>query len=35
MNLYIRFERLEDVDARFRDYICYQRVVVVAGLGLG
>jgi hypothetical protein len=34
-NLYIRFERLEDVPAEVRDYIIYEHVVIVAGLGLG
>jgi hypothetical protein len=34
-NLYIRFERLEDVPAEIRDYIIYEHVVIVAGLGLG
>jgi hypothetical protein len=34
-NLYIRFEKLADVDAKFRDYITYEHVVIVAGLGLG
>ncbi len=34
-NLYIRFERLEDVAPEIRDYIVYEHVVVVAGLGLG
>jgi hypothetical protein len=34
-NLYIRFEKLEDVAAAIRDYIVYQHVVIVAGLGLG
>jgi hypothetical protein len=34
-NLYIRFERLEDVAAEWRDYIQYEHVVIMAGLGLG
>ena len=34
-NLYIRFEKLEDVAPEIRDYIVYEHVVVVAGLGLG
>jgi hypothetical protein len=34
-NLYIRFEKLEDVAAAIRDYIVYEHVVIVAGLGLG
>lgn len=34
-NLYIRFERLEDVPAEIRDCIVYEHVVIVAGLGLG
>lgn len=34
-NLYIRFEKLEDVPAAVRDYIVYEHVVIVAGLGLG
>jgi hypothetical protein len=34
-NLYIRFEALEDVPAAIRDYIVYQHVIIVAGLGLG
>jgi len=34
-NLYIRFEKLEDVGPEWRDYIQYEHVVVVAGLGLG
>jgi hypothetical protein len=34
-NLYIRFERLEDVPAEIRDRIVYEHVVIVAGLGLG
>ena len=34
-NLYIRMERLEDVAPAIRDYITYQHVIIVAGLGLG
>jgi hypothetical protein len=34
-NLYIRFEKLDDVDADIRDYIVYEHVIIVAGLGLG
>jgi hypothetical protein len=34
-NLYIRFEKLEDVAPEIRDYIEYEHVVIVAGLGLG
>jgi hypothetical protein len=34
-NLYIRFEHLEDLDPRHRDYICHTHVASVAGLGLG
>src|ERR1700728_1038871 len=34
-NLYIRFEKLEDVPPAIRDYIAYEHVVIVAGLGLG
>jgi hypothetical protein len=34
-NLYIRFERLEDVAAEIRDHILYEHVIIVAGLGLG
>lgn len=34
-NLYIRFEKLEDVPPEVRDYIIYEHVVIVAGLGLG
>jgi hypothetical protein len=34
-NLYIRFERLEDLQPEFRDRIVYQHVIVAAGLGLG
>lgn len=34
-NLYIRFEKLEDVPDEIRDYICYEHVAIVAGLGLG
>jgi len=34
-NLYIRFEKLEDVAPPIRDYIVYEHVVIVSGLGLG
>jgi hypothetical protein len=34
-NLYIRFEKLEDVAPAIRDYIAYEHVVIMAGLGLG
>jgi hypothetical protein len=34
-NLYIRFERLADVPPTIRDYIVYEHVMIVAGLGLG
>jgi len=34
-NLYIRFEKLEEVAPEIRDYIRYEHVIVVAGLGLG
>ena len=34
-NLYIRFEKLEDVEPEIRDYIIYEHVVIVTGLGLG
>jgi hypothetical protein len=34
-NLYIRMERLEDVAPAIRDYIVYEHVIIVAGLGLG
>jgi len=34
-NLYIRFEKIEDVPLEVRDYICYEHVVIVGGLGLG
>jgi len=34
-NLYIRFEALEEVPEYIREVICYEHVVVVAGLGLG
>jgi hypothetical protein len=34
-NLYIRFEALNDVPEKIRDYIVYEHVVIVAGLGLG
>lgn len=33
-NLYIRFERFEDVPSEIRDVICYDHVIIVAGLGL-
>jgi hypothetical protein len=33
-NLYIRFERLEEVPAEVRDVIVHQHVMIVAGLGL-
>ena len=33
-NLFIRFERLEDVAPHIRDVIVYDHVIVVAGLGL-
>jgi len=33
-NLYIRQESLDDVPAEVRDYIVYEHVVIVAGLGL-
>lgn len=32
-NLYIRFERLEDVPESIRDVITYDHVIIVAGLG--
>jgi hypothetical protein len=32
-DIYIRFERLEDVAAEIRDVICYEHVIVAAGLG--
>lgn len=32
-NLYIRFERLEDVAPEIRDLILYRHVIIVAGLG--
>ncbi|MEC5343551.1 hypothetical protein ABRZ24_13200 [Brenneria populi] len=32
-NLYIRFEKLEDVPAEIRELIIYEHVIVVAGLG--
>lgn len=32
-NIFIRFERLEDVPAEIRDLIVYQHVIIVAGLG--
>ena len=34
-NLYIRFEDLEDVPEEIRDYLIYEHVVIVAGLGFG
>jgi len=34
-NLYIRMERLEDLEPQFRDYIQYEHLYVAAGLGLG
>jgi hypothetical protein len=34
-NLYIRFEALEEVPEKVRDYLIYRHVVIVAGLGLG
>lgn len=34
-NLYIRFERLEDIKPEIRDYIRHEHVIVAAGLGLG
>jgi hypothetical protein len=34
-NLYIRFERLDDVAPEIRDALVYEHVVIVAGLGLG
>lgn len=34
-NLYIRFERLEDVAPEIRDYIVYDHAIIVGGLGLG
>jgi len=33
-NLYIRFERLEDVAPEIRDVIVHEHVIIVAGLGL-
>ena len=33
-DLYIRFERLEDVDPEIRDVITHDHVMIVAGLGL-
>jgi hypothetical protein len=33
-NLYIRFEKFEDVAPEWRDYIVYEHVVIMAGLGL-
>lgn len=35
MNLYIRFERLEDLPPEIRDYIVYEHAIVAAGLGFG
>jgi hypothetical protein len=32
-NLYIRFERLEDVAENIRDVICHEHAIIVAGLG--
>lgn len=32
-NLFIRFERLEDVPEKVRDAICHEHVMIVAGLG--
>lgn len=34
-NLYIRFEDLDTIPAEVKDYIIYDHVVVVAGIGLG
>lgn len=34
-NLYIRFEALDDVPEEIRDYLVYEHVVIVAGLGFG
>jgi len=34
-NLYIRFEKLEEVPVEVRDYIVYEHAVVVGGLGFG
>jgi len=34
-NLYIRMENLEDVPVEVRDYIIYEHIVIVAGLGVG
>ncbi|MFV0436515.1 MAG: hypothetical protein ACK5PS_03870 [Desulfopila sp.] len=34
-NLYIRMEKLEDAPELVRQYICYEHVTLVAGLGLG
>jgi hypothetical protein len=34
-NLYIRFEKLEALAPEILDYITYEHVIVVAGLGLG
>ncbi len=33
-NLYIRFERFEDVPEEIRDVICYEHVMIVAGIGM-
>ncbi len=33
LNLFIRFERLEDVPPALRDVICHSHVMIVAGLG--
>jgi hypothetical protein len=33
-NLFIRFEKLEDVAPEFRDFIIYDHVMIVAGIGL-
>jgi hypothetical protein len=33
-DIYIRFEKLEEVAAEIRDVIVYQHVIIVAGLGL-
>jgi len=34
-NLYIRMEKLEEVPAAVREYLIYDHVVIMAGLGLG
>lgn len=34
-NLYIRFENVADLPEKVKEYIIYEHVVVVAGLGLG